>query len=456
MNTKSISPNNQMQLSLCMIVKDEETSLPACLESVKDVVDEIIIVDTGSTDQTINIAQTFGANIHKFSWCDDFSAARNESIKYAKGKWILWMDADEQLEDNSKYELRKLVTRSNHPAGVSLILKNISSKNVSFGTAYRMFSNFHGIQFKNPIHEQVSYSLRKNKANILNSNIVINHFGYDETKFDQKKKRDRNLPILIKMATDEPDGYFPQFLLGQHYASDLIQKDKAIFHFQNFLNKHPKERNLIASAYSTLSEIYYSKHEFKHALNFANKSVSLSPKQFIGYLLLSKIEVELKQYQAAISRLETLILNNKNNQNFSSDNALDCVLNSNQIEGFIIKILFFHLNRDESVKRMNNIWKNANDFGDINQLFYEWKDEEKDTLLQWIKKNQSSHTILKESLGILGFLYLIKNEYIKALPIFQNLFDQGNRSPLYIKSLAGIYAKMGQLDKAGDLLKCLT
>jgi tetratricopeptide (TPR) repeat protein len=244
--------------------------------------------------------------------------------------------------------------------------------------------------------------------------------------------------------------------LGQHYAADLTQQDKALFHFQSFLKKQPKEQNLIASAYSTMSEIYYSKHEFNNALHPAKKSLSIAPKQSIGYLLLSKIEVELGQFQTAISHLEKLIKNYKNNQNFSSDNALDCVLNSNQIEGFIIKILFFHLNRDESVKRMNNIWKNANDFGDINQLFYEWKDEEKDTLLQWIKKNRSSNTTPKESLEILGFLYLMKNEYIKALPIFQNVFDQGNRSPLNIKSLAGIYAKMGQIEKAGDLLKCLS
>ena len=82
-------PFNNTTLSLCMIVKDEEQFLEQCLSSVKDLVDEIIIVDTGSTDKTIDIAKKFTNNIHNFKWCDDFSKARNESLKHATKDWIL-------------------------------------------------------------------------------------------------------------------------------------------------------------------------------------------------------------------------------------------------------------------------------------------------------------------------------------------------------------------------------
>ena len=85
------------KLSLCMIVKNEEKFLAGCLESVKNIVDEIIIVDTGSTDKTIEIANSYNAKVYHFEWKNDFSLARNESIKHATGDWILILDADERL-----------------------------------------------------------------------------------------------------------------------------------------------------------------------------------------------------------------------------------------------------------------------------------------------------------------------------------------------------------------------
>ncbi len=178
---------NNPILSLCMIVRNEEKNLSSCLESVQDIVDEMIILDTGSTDNTIQIAKRFGADIYHFKWCDDFSAARNESIKFAKGKWILWMDADEQFDYRSKEELSSIIKLTQHPMGVNINIRNLSSKNESYGTAYRLFSNHFGIHFKNVVHEQVSYSLKEMKAVIINSNIVIDHFGYDEDQYDQGK-----------------------------------------------------------------------------------------------------------------------------------------------------------------------------------------------------------------------------------------------------------------------------
>ena len=84
-------------ISLCMIVKDEEEFLPGCLESVKEAVDEIIIVDTGSTDRTVEIAKSYGAKVYFHPWENDFSKARNYSISYATGDWIMYLDADEEL-----------------------------------------------------------------------------------------------------------------------------------------------------------------------------------------------------------------------------------------------------------------------------------------------------------------------------------------------------------------------
>src|SRR3989338_781444 len=96
-------------LSLCMITKNEEKNLAKCLNSVKDLVDEIIIVDTGSKDNTINIAKSFNAKIINFKWQDDFSLARNESLKCASSDWIVVLDADEVIAKNDLVKIKRLI-----------------------------------------------------------------------------------------------------------------------------------------------------------------------------------------------------------------------------------------------------------------------------------------------------------------------------------------------------------
>ncbi len=97
------------QVSLCMIVKNEEDYLPQCLESIKDIVDEIIIVDTGSTDKTVKIAESYGAKVYYFKWNNNFSEARNESLKYATKDWILILDADDELHSEYQENLKLLL-----------------------------------------------------------------------------------------------------------------------------------------------------------------------------------------------------------------------------------------------------------------------------------------------------------------------------------------------------------
>src|SRR6516164_2873056 len=101
----------RLRVSLCMIVKDEAANLPACLGSVADLVDEMIVVDTGSTDDTKTVAERLGANVYDFDWVDHFAAARNESIRHATGDWVFWLDGDERLDDDNRGKLRALFER---------------------------------------------------------------------------------------------------------------------------------------------------------------------------------------------------------------------------------------------------------------------------------------------------------------------------------------------------------
>src|SRR5579884_571049 len=99
------------RVSLTMIVKNEAATLGRCLASARDLVDEIIVLDTGSSDNTKGIAAQLGARVFDFAWCDNFAAARNESIRYATGQWLLWLDADEHFDDANRIKLRQLLVR---------------------------------------------------------------------------------------------------------------------------------------------------------------------------------------------------------------------------------------------------------------------------------------------------------------------------------------------------------
>ena len=115
--------SNNPTVSLCMIVKDEEENLARCLDSVRDFVDEIIIVDTGSTDRTIDIAERYGARVFYHPWEGSFSKARNYSLKYATCDWILILDADEELNNDDTSRLKE-IAKDNKSLAISFIIKN--------------------------------------------------------------------------------------------------------------------------------------------------------------------------------------------------------------------------------------------------------------------------------------------------------------------------------------------
>ena len=185
-----------MPISLCMITKNEETYLENCLNSVKDIVDEIIIVDTGSTDKTKEIAKKFGAKIFDFKWIDDFSAARNESLKHATKDWILVLDADEVIEKNDLQKIKNVVENPDDFAGFQLeqrsylnnIFEGAVKNNSDFELAKdyqfyiphflcRLFKNNSGLKFSHRIHELVEDSIAKNSLKYKRIDVVLHHFG---------------------------------------------------------------------------------------------------------------------------------------------------------------------------------------------------------------------------------------------------------------------------------------
>ncbi len=211
-----------MNLSLCMIVRDEEENLRDCLLSLRDSFDEIIVVDTGSKDRTPRLAKEMGAKVFYFPWQDDFSAARNASLSYAQGDWIFWMDADDRITPQEAQKIRGLIGED--------VKKAFSFKVINEGTQeefyqLRLFPKLPGVKFEGAIHEQVEGSLRRLGVEVEPKEVVINHLGYAD---GGKKRKDlRNLKFLKEWLNKHPRDFYSSFQLASTYDS-LGERQKAL------------------------------------------------------------------------------------------------------------------------------------------------------------------------------------------------------------------------------------
>ena len=207
------------RLSLCMIAKNEEQFIGDCLASVRDIVDEIIIVDTGSTDRTVEIAESFGAKVFHHPWQGDFAAARNESLSHATGEWILVLDADETIPSEGHADLRQAL-RNKDNVGYALVIENLLGEDgLEHQTAliFRLFQNRPDIRYEGIIHEQAMLAAQRTGLPIRNLHTRIIHRGYLNRFVLERDKYQRNLDILLRQVAEEPRNPYVYFNLGQTY-----------------------------------------------------------------------------------------------------------------------------------------------------------------------------------------------------------------------------------------------
>lgn len=229
-----------IKLSACLIVKNEERNLERCLTSLAGIVDEIVVVDTGSTDRTVEIAQKFNAKLGQFEWCQDFAAARNESLRLATGNWVLWIDADEEVAPNSRNVLFEGIIRPQF-AGYFIRIVNFMSEdseaNQYIHTPVRLFQLRTGVQFEGRIHEQVLPSLKKLGLPCATlGSATLYHYGYQPSQMDEKSKLERTVGLLEREVADHPNDAFQWFNLANAYsvgrlyekAIDAAQKSAAL------------------------------------------------------------------------------------------------------------------------------------------------------------------------------------------------------------------------------------
>ncbi len=284
---ESISDNKL--LSLCMIVKNEEKMLPGCLDSVKELADEMIIVDTGSTDRTKEIAMEYGARVIDFEWIDDFAAARNESIKHSTADWILYLDADERIGKNSTGNLRNILETA--PDEIGGLICTIESEHVQLdgntelhrGGYPRLFRNYGypRIHFKGRVHEQITPSLKELNKNLEFTGIIIRHLGYNQSREVMEGKIKRNYKMLIDHVKEEPLNGYAWYQLGQTLAQmNLMEQAEDAIKFA--VSCGDLSDSIFASAAATLAQMSGSAKKYGDALDWAERSLTKAPGQLFA------------------------------------------------------------------------------------------------------------------------------------------------------------------------------
>jgi len=300
------------KLSLCMIVKNEEKNLPVCLKHIKKAVDEIIIVDTGSTDHTVEVAKKIGAKVYSFEWCDDFSAARNESLKHATGDYIIWLDADDRMRKAEVKKLIKLKKRFPAKKNVAYVLKIINVRESFVESCYQMriFPNLPELRFEGMVHEQISFAALRLGLKTEFVDIEILHLGYS-TPERNKQKAERNLHLLLKELKRRSNCWITHFFLGQTYKF-LKERKKAILHYKKAMVSECRETNkfIYIAAGINLASLLKEEGEKEEALKILLKLTEEFPENDVVKFFLGQFYLFENDYERALNVL--IAVNPKN------------------------------------------------------------------------------------------------------------------------------------------------
>lgn len=295
-----------MKVSLCMIVKNEETSLPKCLGSVNNFVDEIVVLDTGSTDKTPQIAQQFGAKVYYFPWNNNFSSARNEALKYVTGDWILVLDADETLTDEIIPLLKTVISKEEYLV-INLVRQEVGSTQSPYSLVSRLFRYHPNISFDRPYHALIDDSVTA----ILTQEphwqigylpgVAILHTGYQKAVINEQNKYAKAAAAMEEFFASHPNDAYVCSKLGALYMQ-MGKIDAGMELLNRGLNQ--LIGNQVNEEKKTLSKFKHSQSQ-KFAVDFdedINYDILYELHYHLGiaYTNLQNLSPAISHYQAAV------------------------------------------------------------------------------------------------------------------------------------------------------------
>ena len=294
------------KLSGCLIVRDNARTIRACLESLRPWVDELVVVDTGSKDDTPRIAAELGARVFHVPWVDDFSAARNESVRHARGEWVFWMDSDDLIDAANGRALRELALGS-HPEGVFGYVVRVHctgpdptvTDDVTVVDHVKLFRNRPDLRFEHRIHEQIIPAIRRAGGEVAWTDLFVVHAGYDHSPQGQAHKKERDLRILHRELADTPGHPFTLFNLGMTYA-DVGEPGRAAGYLEESLRNSAPGDSQRRKAYSLLAFCRSALGDGRGALATCEEGLAECPED---------IELRFRQgvYLHAVGRLREAV-----------------------------------------------------------------------------------------------------------------------------------------------------
>ncbi len=302
-----------------MIVKNGGNQFRECLRSAKPVVNEIVVGDTGSSDNTIEIAKEFGAKILIVPWEDDFSKARNTVLRQCTSEWILQLDADERLITRDPSVFCRLLQRTDAYGFTVQIESNVSKTGwVAVSSGLRLFRNNADVYYEGVVHEQVTNSIQRLNKNIYKSPVRIAHCGYSDNNTNVTKA-ERNVALMKK----DIELYGADVAKLLHLGMGLItlkQYDEA----KNILEQVATYQDNIvrALAFSMLGQIANDEQRFGDVLYYAEQSLNLVPVQYYARKMKAFALLSSKDYVQALQvlcELQTLLEKNVSNKDLFYD-----------------------------------------------------------------------------------------------------------------------------------------
>jgi FkbM family methyltransferase len=311
-------------ISLCMIARDNAKTIGPCLESIRPWVDEMIVVDTGSRDETAPIAKRLGARVYYFPWCDSFSAARNESLRHARGEWIFWMDTDDTIDEANGRKLRALAGRRSDPPILGYVMQvhfpgpgSDGRSQVTVVDHLKLFRNLPELRFDGRIHEQILPAIRAANGEVAFTDVFVVHTGYDHSPEGQKRKLARDLRLLELELAERPEHPFTLFNLGMTYA-DVGEHDKAVDYLERSIRESGPTDSHLGKAFALLVNSLHQSRQLDEAWRACERGLSLFPKdielRFRGAMLLH----DVGRLHEAASAYQDILEGSRDRRHFSS------------------------------------------------------------------------------------------------------------------------------------------
>ena len=268
-----------MKISLCIICKDEEKKIARCINSVKEKVDEIVVVDTGSTDNTINIVKALGAKVFEIPWENDFAKARNYAISKCQGHWIVFLDADEYLLDSCLKNLRPCLLKAENDKHECILVELLNEENNKVHSTFktiRIFKNHPNIKYEGSIHERLCKEGGNLSGVDYSVQLRVLHDGYSQEVVEEKQKANRNIEMLLKEYEKNPTSSdICYYLMDTYSCKDDVEKTLE-FAEKTLAYNNSTLFGVVQTTYEKILEIYQrTERSIEEVLEVYNKALEV-------------------------------------------------------------------------------------------------------------------------------------------------------------------------------------